>query len=891
MKYLRPFAVIHTVPVPPIRPYRPLLFATLALALLAASCSQEKDAFLNRTFHRLTARDNGWFNANEKLKEVVTGIEDAHVDDYDEVLPLFVYGTEEQAKAAIPDLEKCIEKCSTVIDRHSMDIKGKEKNTWIDDAWFVIAKSHFYRRNFYEAERGFAYIGKRFQDQNRQLESQIWTARTAIVLEQYGKAQSALDQVRDLKKIPKDLDLSELDAVYAELNLKRGKIDDAIMHLERAAPTAKRKRDRVRWSFVLAQLYERKGYEEKAIAQYGKVLKMSPTYEMAFHAQIMQALAFNKGDSKALRQKLNRMLKDQKHVDHFDMIHYALADLDLKERKKEEAMAHLRTSTQVSTTDTRQKAKSFLKLSDIYFEDRNYRSAQQYYDSTSALLSEEHARYDEVDTRARVLGKLVEQLEIIEREDSLQALAGLNEEDLEKKIRGIIREREKAEEDLRRKEEEASAADVPATAPRPAPGAPAGRGAWYFYDPQQLSRGLASFRKKWGNRPLEDDWRRKDKTVVLTDNPEEDGKEDGTETAEKDGEPAWKDPASYGKDIPRDLEGITASNERVCEALYVSGMIYKEQLKDRENAIESFEVLNNRFDECRYTPESHYQLYRIYLEKEAEGWVDLMGGSGSQTYANIILERWPTSEFARLVRDPNMLQADEVRRQQEEAAYRETYQLYRQYAYSSVISTCDRVIQDEPRNHFRSKYHILKALAKGGMRDMTGYRAALMDVKAQYAGTEEAQAADNLLAARDGAGTGGGGQGAPKPAPSGPVFTMSNEQHSYMIVFPNAGTNMASVKARLSDFVNTYMPGTPLQVTNSFLDTERQVVLLQPLPSKALAMEFHSLFTGDKSTLEGINDKGFPAYPITPENYAIVYKSKDIDAYATFFTQNYLGRQ
>jgi hypothetical protein len=67
--------------------------------------------------------------------------------------------------------------------------------------------------------------------------------------------------------------------------------------------------------------------------------------------------------------------------------------------------------------------------------------------------------------------------------------------------------------------------------------------------------------------------------------------------------------------------------------------------------------------------------------------------------------------------------------------------------------------------------------------------------------------------------------------------------------------------------------------------------LLQPLPSKALAMEFHSLFTGDKSTLEGINDKGFPAYPITPENYAIVYKSKDIDAYATFFTQNYLGRQ
>lgn len=45
-------------------------------------------------------------------------------------------------------------------------------------------------------------------------------------------------------------------------------------------------------------------------------------------------MAFNKGDSKTLRQKLNRMLRDDKHIDHFDMIHYALADLDLKDRRR-----------------------------------------------------------------------------------------------------------------------------------------------------------------------------------------------------------------------------------------------------------------------------------------------------------------------------------------------------------------------------------------------------------------------------------------------------------------------------------------------------------------------------------------------------------------------------
>lgn len=150
-------------------------------------------------------------------------------------------------------------------------------------------------------------------------------------------------------------------------------------------------------------LYQLKGQEEKAINQFAQVVKMNPPYEIAFHAQIFQALAFNKGDTKSLRKKLRAMLRDDKHIDHFDVIHYALADLDLKDRSDSLAIDRLMVSVKVSTTDTKQKAKSFLRLADIYFEDRAYVPAQQYYDSTRALLkSEEHVRFEEVDTR--VLG-------------------------------------------------------------------------------------------------------------------------------------------------------------------------------------------------------------------------------------------------------------------------------------------------------------------------------------------------------------------------------------------------------------------------------------------------------------------------------------------------------
>ena len=86
-------------------PLRYLLPALVVLTVVA--CSTNRDAFLNRTFHKLVTRDNGWFNANEKLKETVASMQKSHVDDYDEVLPIFVNGTKEEADAMTPELEIC----------------------------------------------------------------------------------------------------------------------------------------------------------------------------------------------------------------------------------------------------------------------------------------------------------------------------------------------------------------------------------------------------------------------------------------------------------------------------------------------------------------------------------------------------------------------------------------------------------------------------------------------------------------------------------------------------------------------------------------------------------------------------------------------------------------
>lgn len=865
---------------------RYLLPAVLVLSVVA--CSTEKDAFLNRTFHRLVSRDNGWFNANEKLKETVAAMQKAHEDDFDEVLPIFVYGTDEQAKAMVPELEVCIDKCAVVIDRNSMEIGGKERNTWIDDAWFVIGKSHFYKKSYYEASRTFEYIARRYKGQDKQLEAKLWVARTAIEMEQFAKAQSALDDVKKQKELPKGFPHDQLSAVEADLGLHRGKIDDAIISLEHAVQIASKK-DRIRWTFILGQLYQLKGDDDKAIAQYTRVTRMGPPYEIGFHAEIFQALAFDRGSSKAIRQKLLRMLRDDKNLDHYDMIHYALADLDLKENQQDNAIAQLKESARTSTTDVRQKAKSFLKVADLYFDNKQYPFAQQYYDSTSAILDPANKRFDEVRVRADVLGDLVEQLKVIAREDSLQAFAALDLDERKKRVNRLIREREEVE-----AVNEQAASDarevVASNAISPTvPGSTGAGGAWYFYNPVQIARGMSDFKKKWGTRGSDDDWRRSDKSgSALVDVAEQEEVEETELAMHEPGQPAWKDPSYYLKDIPDTPAKLDSSNSRICEALYLSGMIYKEKLKDIDNAIESFQVLNDRFDDCRFTPEANYQLYRIYLAKEAAGNFMDFGGASSKHYADLILERWPGSEFARLVRNPDQLQADESLRIEEAKAYETIYGLFRQGAYNGVIATCDGVIKNEPRNHLLAKYELLRAMAIGGLHLVGPFRDALIQVRDGFPGTDESKAAAELIANLDRRNS------ADKPAPAkaaSPAYSTDAGEHFVILMLPDGAGDLGRIRSAISDFNLRNFKNIPIEVKTSMFDANTHVIMIRLFETKAKAMEYYDLFAANRTDLKGINDKGYPLFAITMGNYEKFYTAKDQDGYVAFFSQNYLDKK
>ena len=355
-----------------------------------------------------------------------------------------------------------------------------------------------------------------------------------------------------------------------------------------------------------------------------------------------------------------------------------------------------------------------------------------------------------------------------------------------------------------------------------------------------------------------------------------------------DGEPEWKKPESYLKDIPTDQAMLDSSNARICTALDLTGMIYKEKLKDVDNAIESFQVLNDRFEDCRYTPESNYQLYRIYLAKEKGGNFMDFGGASSKHYADVILERWPGSEFARLVQNPDQLEADEAAKAAEAQAYEELYAKFRQGAYRDVIATCDGVLDQQPRNHLRAKYALLKSMAIGGLH-MTGpFRDALARVTMDFPGTDEAKAADAILKNLK---KGDPSEAPPEKDPNAIEYTGSDGDHYVVFLVPDSAGPITAVKTAIGKFNNQFFRDSQLEVTASIYDPSTQVVLIRLFPSKQKAMAYYALFQTDKNFLGGFNDKGYPLFAISRGNYNPFYITKDEVGYSAFFERNYLGKE
>lgn len=883
----------------PVKRVLPLLLVSVGLW---SGCTTQRDGRFYRAYHNTTSRFNGFHFARLAMEEADQKLVETHDEDWDEVIPLFLYGTEDQAEFLYPLMERAIEKCSRVVERHAMtppaslkkDFKRPQLNRWIDDNYTLIGKGHFYKGDFIMAEEVFKYLQRKHKEPDSQVSAGAWLARTYMAMGNMPKANSAL-----LKAVGERDASDELRAdaflVQAEFLLTQNNYEEAMASIERAIPLIRKKHDRARPLFVLAQLQQRYGRNQKAIDLFEDVVKLRTPYEMEFQARMQQALAYDRrgGRSEEIRELFFDMLDDDKNEAYRDQVFYALAQIELEELNREEGMDYLRDALAEDSGNRRPRMKAFLALADLHLEDREYELAQAYYDSTLANMDEDHPRFEEVRNNARSLTELVEQLMVVVRNDSLLGLCDLDEGEriarLEEIIEGLRVAQEEAEAEAERRAEEALQASL---------NGPGSATAFWPYNPRLRTAGQSYFYDRWGDRPLEDDWRRSRKMASAFGTIEEvAGDMAAGNMLGQGGELPTVEELMEG--LPCGVEERSAAEVETATAVYQSGVIYKEKLEDTDNAIEAWVDLLDRFEESEEHPLAHYQLYRTYLNlEETENYTNpFCGTCNSQYWADQISLRYPDSEWALLVEDPDFVDFEEQRRLDELAAYEaHVIRYYAQKDYQDILTEINATLDTVPDHTQECRYRFLRAQCIGWLdgraRGRDNYIEALKLVVASCDSTEQGMAAREIL---DGLGAGNEEKEGKK---TDAVPTLPENMTRYVdkpvlehylgVVIPVREGDAEGTKAALSDFNRQYFASANLKVTSNLLDRENQLILVKQFVRKDRAMDYFRVLTNNRESMIDFNTSGHKVFVIHTENYVELFKGKDVDGYLMFFDQYYL---
>ncbi len=880
--------------------YKPL--AVLGLLLTLTGCSVEKNTGTTRFYHGLTARYNIYFNGYESYKAGIRKINNGYRDDYAELIRVFESDDPETASLCSSDMEKAVQKASKLISLKSItarpefnpgrDLSEKEKqllqqkefNEWVDDSYLLIGKARFHKHEFDEAAAVFNHSLENANDPGIRTEALVWQARISAGKGIYNEALRLLSSIEDIEGRDKSFKAFYYSAL-ADLYIKQKRYQEAIDPLSQAVGYVSGKRSKYRLTYLLAQLHDLNGDPAKATALFRNVINMNPPYDVEFNARINIAGVFdvNSGeDTESMVKELEKMIRDSKNKDYLDQIYYALGNISMKEGFPEEAVELYRNSVKASSVNQNQKGRSYLALASHYFSQPDYIEAGRFYDSAVYFMDRKHPDYLSLKTMADNLGALTEHLITIRTQDSLRKVAAMSPAQRNELINGIIAgliEQERAAStsgDGRYNlgeyyESERRFADNIAQ-----------EGSWYFYNQAALAFGRTEFRKRWGDRRLEDNWRRANRSMTGVQQ-DAAGTDDltgnGNDTAQA--LPDNKKPAFYLKDLPLTDSLLKISDEKISFAYLNAGKIFDERFSRTTEAATSFETLLTRFPGSILEPETLYNLHNLFSTENPQR---------AEAYRQRLTTLYPESEFALILSDPDYRNRKMAEAEMIGSLYSEAYKAYVAEDYTRSLDIIEKALRDYPQSDLAPKFMLLKVYATGPTGDIRRLKPVLDEIIKTSPGTEEAEKALELTAFLD--------QEAPeikieeeKQVAATLFDSDTTARLSFCLVITGNEININQVSFDVISYNIDNYTNKNFRTEGSLTDDRYVIVYVSGFSDNNEAWDYFRAFSPAR-VLRNPSETGVMTFLISSSNRAILENDKNPERYLLFFRDNYLnGRE
>ena len=883
---------------------RPIyLVRLLAFGLLAAvalgGCSRDKDRWLNKKYHELTARFNPLYNGQVAYDQAIKELSEAHKDDFTQLILLDDWSAAALNSPPYQKAKRAVEKANKTIRGHSMVFKGKQANPAVFDAYLLMGRAQFLMGLDAPASEAFSIVARLSEDPNQQVEAQLERVELLARQGNAALAEPILFEV-ERKGMPKKWDY-RVHRIKARMAIAGQDWLGAAQEASSASASAPRADLEARYAFLAAQLFEKASEPDRARRMYEACLKAQPRdYAMLLEAQLRRSLNGGGVNPKKLFQELHELLREPKNADFADRIYFSLGELAQQWDEEDRAYGYYQQSFAAGRSERPMVlGLAYARHGALALERQAYARAQVDFDSAALVLPATYVGREGFQKKAKSLKALVDALTLAELGDSLVRLSLRSDADLERQFEAYaasLKKADDAEAERQRRlaqlaELRSASAELDAAAP--AAGGAAG-GGWAVYAPALRAKGAAAFRQKFGERPNVDNWRLRSRSsewmqqAASGDKASKSGSKDGSPEGSSGG---YADASAEGKtgntqpegpesryrasyylaQIPRIARELDSVKQSACVAWSEVAAAYRDGMQDPPKAVSAY---RSALRGCPDHPEAArwwYALYRLHL--------GLKENLQADEAKKVLLERFPDSEAAGILRRgsaPRQAESIPVA----SAAFLALRDAVTQRRWRDALRASEGVTWPESE---RAAAALLRAMALGGLDGRAAYADALRKVVADFPSSPQAAAAQTYLAELSAV-----------PVPEPPVnaenlklFVAAPAAPHQMLLLIPTGFDANAIRNTLArihsvDFADKPLGLRPLPWNDNF-----ELIIVDGFKSAAEALAYRDQIRRNLELSKALPMDRCAFWPITVPNFSHLYRTKDEAAYRTFVQRNY----
>ena len=879
---------------------RPIyLVRLLALGMLAAvalgGCSRDRDRWLNKKYHLLTARFNPLYNGQVAYDQAIKELSEAHNDDFTQLILLDDWSSATLNSPPYQKAKRAVEKANKTIRGHSMVFKGKQANPAVFDAYLLMGRAQFLMGLDAPASEAFSIVARLSADPNQQVEAQLERIELLARQGNAALAEPILYEV-ERKDLPKKWDY-RVHRIKARMAISGQDWLGAAQEASSASALAPRADLKARYAFLAAQLYEKASEPERARRMYEACLKAQPRdYAMLLEAQLRRSLNGGGVNPKKLFQELHELLREPKNADFADRIYFSLGELAQQWDEEDKAYGYYQQSFAAGRSERPMVlGLAYARHGAMALERQAYARAQVDFDSAALVLPATYMGREGFQKKAKSLKALVEALSMAELGDSLVRLSLRSDADLERQFEVYIANLKKADDAEAERQRrlvqlaELRSASAELDAAAPAAGGAAG-GGWAVYAPALRAKGAAAFRQKFGERPNVDNWRLRSRSsewmqqTASANKASKPGSREGSPDGSPDssaegktGKPEFDGPESryrvsyYLDQIPRKAHELDSVKQSACVAWSEVAAAYRDGMQDPSKAVAAY---RSAVRGCPDHPEAArwwYALYRLHLSLKESLQAD-------ETQKEL-LERFPDSEAAAILRRGNGPRAAEVI-PVASAAFLALRDAVSQRRWREALRASEGVSWPESE---RAAAALLRAMALGGLEGRAAYADALRKVVTDFPSSPQAAAAQTYLAELSAIPA----QEPPVNAENFKLFIAAPSAPHQMLLLIPTGFDANAIRNTLARIHSVNFADKPLGLRPLPWNENFELIIVDGFKSAAEALAYRDQIRRNPDLSKTLPMERTAFWPITVPNFSHLYRTKDEAAYRTFVQRNY----